>query len=97
MSQATLLAVLMAVAIGLSYGGSMFAVLRRALRAEGQRSMNIFLGGILVRRVGVLLAAGLVDALLDINALVFLAVLIAYLIVVILLVVMSQLNHARAN
>lgn len=97
MSQATLLAVLMAVAIGLSYGGSMFAVLRRALKAEGQRSMNIFLGGILVRMMGLLLAVGLVVALMDINAMVFLGVLIPFIIVFIVLEVMSLMKHARTN
>ena len=75
----------------------MFAVLRRALRADGQRSMNIFLKGILVRMVGLLLAVGLVVALMDVNAIVFLGILIPFLIIFIVLEVMSLMRHARTN
>ncbi len=47
--------------------------------------------------VGLLLAVGLVVALMDINALVFLGVLIPFIIVFIVLEVMSLMKHARAN
>lgn len=59
--------------------------------------MNIFLGGILVRMMGLLLAVGLVVALMDINAMVFLGVLIPFIIVFIVLEVMSLMKHARTN
>lgn len=85
----------LALLVGLLYGGLMFAALRRALREESGRMIAIFLGGMLVRFIVLLLAVGIIVAVVPIRAGVFVGVLVPILVILIALEVMSVLRHAR--
>lgn len=95
MSQEVLLSVGLALLIGCLYGVMLFVTLRRALRETGQRMMVIFLGGMLVRFVVLLLAVGIVVALVPVRAAIFLGVLVPLLIILIALEVASVMRRVH--
>lgn len=96
MSQETLLSAGLAVLVGLLYGVLLFVALRRALRESGQRMMVIFFGGMLVRFIVLLLAVGIIVAVMPVRAAVFLGVLVPLLVILVALEVASVLRHTRS-
>lgn len=95
MSEEALLSAGLALLVGLVYGALLFLSLRRALREAGQRMMVVFFGGMLVRFFVLLLAVGIVVAIMPVRAAIFLGVLVPLLLMLIVLEVALVMRHAR--
>ncbi|NBB87286.1 MAG: hypothetical protein GVY12_13840 [Bacteroidetes bacterium] len=66
--------------VGVAYGLSAYATLRYAAQFQGTVFMQIFMGGMIARIVGLMIGVGLIAALLPIKPLPFLLTLVVLLI-----------------
>ena len=65
--------------VGVAYGLSAYATLRYAAQFEGTAFMQVFVGGMIARIVGLMIVVGLIAALLPIEPLPFLLTLVVLL------------------
>lgn len=66
--------------VGTAYGLSAYATLRYAARFQGAAFMQVFMGGMVARIVGLMIVVGLIAALLPIQPLPFLLALVLLLV-----------------
>lgn len=71
-----LLSIGLGVLVGAAYGLSAYATLRYAAQLQGAAFMQVFIGGMMARIVGLMIVVGLIAALLPITPLPFLLSLI---------------------
>lgn len=83
--------------VGAAYGLSAYATLRYAAQFEGTAFMQVFMGGMIARIVGLMLVVGLIAALLPITPLPFLLALIVPLIGTVVVEVREALRMVNGS